>query len=276
MNISKENSIINFKKDLQIRGYYNFENFYSQNTQNEISVDNVFDQIYQKLKNSCRLIVGNNSIECIEVEYHPKFGWTLIGIHHSCEVRAYLGKLSFTALTGLAIGHMSYISGDGSIVGIGTVEIGKYTSIASGITLITSNINHPTNFLSTYNFYSNERLASIKKTLPLKSYATEITKLKKKTGIKIGSDVWIGRDVTVLNGVSIGDGAVVAAKSWVNRNIEPFAIYGGTPVKFIRYRFEPKIIKKIMKLKWWDWEYEKIVKNYKIFDKNIRDTEFDF
>jgi acetyltransferase-like isoleucine patch superfamily enzyme len=77
----------------------------------------------------------------------------------------------------------------------------------------------------------------------------------------IGNDVWISANVTILSGVTIGDGAVIANSSHVIKNVEPYSIVGGNPAKFIKYRFEPEQIAKLLEIKWWDWDDEKINEN---------------
>ena len=79
-----------------------------------------------------------------------------------------------------------------------------------------------------------------------------------KGGITIGNDVWIGRGVTILSGVTIGDGAVIGAQSVVAKNVLPYAIAVGNPVRHIKFRFTDDQIVDLLKIKWWDWEYEKI------------------
>lgn len=79
---------------------------------------------------------------------------------------------------------------------------------------------------------------------------------KQAGNIIIGDDVWIGGDVTIIRGVTIGDGAVIAAKSHVIRNVPPYSIVGGNPAKLIKYRFESEIIRKLLYLKWWNFSDE--------------------
>lgn len=79
-----------------------------------------------------------------------------------------------------------------------------------------------------------------------------------KGGIKIGNDVWVGRRALILPGVTIGDGAVVAAHATVVKNVPPYAIVGGTPAEIIRYRFPNEIIAKMLAIAWWNWDDEKI------------------
>ena len=70
--------------------------------------------------------------------------------------------------------------------------------------------------------------------------------------INIGNDVWIATDVKIMQGVTIGDGAVIAQESLVTKSVPPYAIVGGNPAKIIRYRFSPSEIEQLLELKWWD------------------------
>lgn len=76
--------------------------------------------------------------------------------------------------------------------------------------------------------------------------------------LTIGNDVWIERRALILPGTTIGDGAVVVAGSVASGNIPPYAIFEGNPAKFVRYRFEEKIVETLLKIRWWDWSDEKI------------------
>jgi acetyltransferase-like isoleucine patch superfamily enzyme len=71
--------------------------------------------------------------------------------------------------------------------------------------------------------------------------------------IVIGSDVWIGEGVNIMRGVTIGDGALIAARSVVTRDVPPYAIVGGVPAKVIKYRFEPEIVEELLRLSWWKY-----------------------
>jgi hypothetical protein len=72
----------------------------------------------------------------------------------------------------------------------------------------------------------------------------------------IGNDVWIGSDVLIARGITIGDGAVIAAGAVVTKDVAPYAMIGGTPARFIRYRFSPNIFESLLDIKWWDYSFK--------------------
>jgi acetyltransferase-like isoleucine patch superfamily enzyme len=78
--------------------------------------------------------------------------------------------------------------------------------------------------------------------------------------IEIGNDVWIGTRAIILDGVKIGDGAIVAANAVVTKDVPPYAIVGGVPAMVIRYRFSPEKIEQLLKLQWWSWPLNDIQK----------------
>lgn len=82
-----------------------------------------------------------------------------------------------------------------------------------------------------------------------------------KGNVEIGNDVWIGFRITILSGVKIADGAVVAACSVVTKDIGPYEIWGGNPARFIKKRFHENEIHRLLKIQWWNWDVEKIEKN---------------
>jgi len=81
---------------------------------------------------------------------------------------------------------------------------------------------------------------------------TEIVEHPQSNGeIIIGNDVWIASNVTIMSGIQIGDGAVIAANSMVVKDIAAYEIWGGNPAKKLKMRFSDEIIKSLLKLKWW-------------------------
>ena len=82
-----------------------------------------------------------------------------------------------------------------------------------------------------------------------------------KGNIIVGNDVWIGYGATLMEGVTVGDGAIIGAMAVVASDVPPYAIVIGNPAKILRYRFPPDRINEMLKLKWWDWQPEKIKEN---------------
>lgn len=129
--------------------------------------------------------------------------------------------------------------------------IGKFCSIACGTKFLFNCANHTLKSLSTYTFplfYEEWELE--------KSNIT--TAWNNKGDIVIGNDVWIGYETVIMAGVHIGDGAIIAARAVVTKDVPPYTIVGGTPAKEIRKRFDTEVIQQLLKLKWWDWSTNKI------------------
>ena len=79
-----------------------------------------------------------------------------------------------------------------------------------------------------------------------------------KGDIVIGNDVWIGYEAVIMAGVHIGNGAIIAARAVVTKDVPPYTIVGGIPAKPIRKRFTDDTVQKLETLKWWNWSFEKI------------------
>ena len=129
--------------------------------------------------------------------------------------------------------------------------IGKFCSIACGTKFLFNCANHTLKSLSTYTFplfYEEWELE--------KSNIT--TAWDNKGNIVIGNDVWIGYEAVIMAGVHIGDGAIIAARAVVTRDVPPYTIVGGTPAKEIRKRFDAEVIEQLLTQKWWDWSTDKI------------------
>jgi acetyltransferase-like isoleucine patch superfamily enzyme len=91
---------------------------------------------------------------------------------------------------------------------------------------------------------------------------------EKKFVVEIGNDVWLGNNILIMDGVKISDGAVIGAGAVVTKDVEPYTIVGGVPAKPIRKRYTDEQINKLLQIRWWDWDFNKIKENYKYF-KNI-------
>ena len=79
-----------------------------------------------------------------------------------------------------------------------------------------------------------------------------------KGDVVIGNDVWIGYEALILSGVRVGNGAVIAARSIVTRDVEPYSIVAGNPARHIRFRFDEAAVKALEEIAWWDWPMDKI------------------
>lgn len=129
--------------------------------------------------------------------------------------------------------------------------IGKFCSIACGTKFLFNCANHSLKSLSTYTFplfYEEWELE--------KSNIT--TAWDNKGDIVIGNDVWIGYEAVIMAGGHIGDGAIIAARAVVTKDVPPYTIVGGTPAKEIRKRFDAEVIQQLLMLKWWDWSTDEI------------------
>lgn len=81
----------------------------------------------------------------------------------------------------------------------------------------------------------------------------------------MGNDVWIGSRVMVVGGVTIGDGAVIAAGAVVTKDVPPYAVVGGAPAKVIKYRFSEDIVKFLEELEWWNLPESELKKHIELF-----------
>ena len=93
-----------------------------------------------------------------------------------------------------------------------------------------------------------------------------------KGNIVVGNDVWIADNVTIMSGITINDGAIIANNSHIVKDVEPYSLVGGNPAKIIKYRFNTNQIEQLLKIKWWDWDDSKINENIKLLcNENIDD-----
>ena len=131
------------------------------------------------------------------------------------------------------------------------LNIGKYCSIACGAKFMFTSGNHAMQSLSTYPF-----------PIFVEEWGLEWSDITNawdnKGDIVIGNDVWIGYESVFMQGVHIGDGAVIGTRAVVTKDIPPYTIVGGVPAKPIKKRFDDKTVEKLLELKWWDWSAEEI------------------
>lgn len=130
--------------------------------------------------------------------------------------------------------------------------IGKFCMIASDTIFIMNGGNHLSESISCFPFaiFGEDCQNAMKG----KSYPT-------KGDTIIENDVWIGFNVTIMPGVRVGNGAILAANSVITKDVGNYCIVGGNPAVLIRKRFPEEIINKLINLKWWDWEVDRITQN---------------
>ena len=133
--------------------------------------------------------------------------------------------------------------------------IGKFCMIASDVKFIMNGANHLSESISAYPFaiFGN----GWENAMEGKSYPN-------KGDLIIGNDVWIGYNATIMSGVTIGDGAIIATNATVTKDVTPYTIVGGNPAKEIRKRFDEDTIKKLLDMQWWNWDIARITKNVQL------------
>lgn len=145
--------------------------------------------------------------------------------------------------------------------------IGRYCMIASGVEFIMNGANHLSDAISTYPFaiFGNGWEGAMEgRTYPFKGDTV------------IGNDVWIGYRAAIMAGITVGDGAIIAAYSVVTKDVEPYSIVGGNPARLIRKRFSEAEISRLLAVRWWDWPPEKISRHLRaLTGKHIADLEAD-
>ena len=131
--------------------------------------------------------------------------------------------------------------------------IGKFCAIGKGVEFVMNGDNLRMNSVTTYSFNIMgggwEQFTPAMEDLPLKGDTV------------VGNDVWFGQNVTVMPGVHIGDGAIIAANSVVTKDIPPYCVAGGNPCIVRKKRFDDDLIEYLLALKWWDWDADKIFRN---------------
>ncbi|WP_369759653.1 Vat family streptogramin A O-acetyltransferase [Thiomicrorhabdus sp. Kp2] len=131
--------------------------------------------------------------------------------------------------------------------------IGKFCAIAKDVKFIMNGANHKISGFSTYPFqiFGN----GWEKVMPKEG------DLPHKGDTEIGNDVWIGYEATIMPGIKIGNGAIIASKSVVVSDVPSYCVVGGNPAKVIKYRFDESTINELLEIAWWDWSEEKITEN---------------
>jgi chloramphenicol O-acetyltransferase type B len=146
----------------------------------------------------------------------------------------------------ITVGRFSYGAEKATIKEWGegaALQVGSFCSIADGLSIFLGG-NHRSDWASTFPFghIFRDQLGG-----------QDIVGHPRSRGdVIIGNDVWIGANVTLVSGIKIGDGAVIAATATVTRSVGNYEIWGGNPACLIRTRFAPDITARLLALRWWD------------------------
>ena len=136
------------------------------------------------------------------------------------------------------------------------LTIGKFCQIGQDTTFMLSDANHQMSGFSTFPFFV---FGKHNKAAP--DWGKYEPDLLNKGDNIVGNDVWFGQESMVMPGIQIGDGAIIAARAVVTKDVPPYTIVGGNPAKIIRKRFSDDVISQLLKIRWWNWDFDKISRN---------------
>jgi virginiamycin A acetyltransferase len=134
------------------------------------------------------------------------------------------------------------------------LRIGRYCALATGTRFIMAGADHPMVGVSTFPFaiFGGDWTES---TLDI------VMNVESRGDTTVGNDVWTGYNTTVMPGVTIGDGAIIASGAVVTADVPPYTIVGGNPAKPIRKRFSDEEIDLLLRAAWWDWPVELVTEH---------------
>lgn len=198
---------------------------------------------YKLLCKIVRMLKGNKSPS----KYIMKISFKKYGYRHD------LARYYFFKYRGTIVGRYTY--GFEYILSDHVKYIGSFCSIANGITVVPN--DHRMDWITTSPIVALKEF-SFRNDDIMESYCDP-----KSREITIGNDVWIGSNSIIFEGVHIGDGAVIAAGSIIRKDVPPYAVVGGVD-KILKYRFSDDVIKKLLAIKWWNWDYTKIAANIEL------------
>jgi acetyltransferase-like isoleucine patch superfamily enzyme len=157
-------------------------------------------------------------------------------------------------LSGNTLCHMGSFSYSWSALSTKMI-IGRYCSVAGKFQIM--GVQHPTTLFSTSPVTYNRGFVIFKKALEDKCNDTYVAigEIQTGGGCIIGNDVWIGANVTVKQGISVGDGSILAANATVAKDVPAYAVVGGNPARLLKYRFADNIIERLLQLKWWEYNF---------------------
>ena len=128
--------------------------------------------------------------------------------------------------------------------------IGRYCALGTGTRFIMNGANHRMDGPSTFPFPTMGGAWA--------GHFDLITDLPGRGDTVVGNDVWFGHGATVMPGVRIGHGAIVAAGAVVTRDVPDYGIVGGNPARLLRTRYDAEDVDRLLAAAWWDWPVEQV------------------
>lgn len=174
---------------------------------------------------------------------------------HDCELGRYTEIAAGARLVDTTLGDYSYVMERSDITG---TTIGKFTNIASDVRINPG--NHPMDWVSQHHFLYRQRLYGMGE-----EDNRAFFEWRKRQRVTIGHDCWIAHRAILLPGVTIGNGAVVAAGAVVTKDVSPYTVAAGVPAQPVKKRFPLHIWQAIEKTAWWDWDHETLKERLKDF-----------
>jgi virginiamycin A acetyltransferase len=213
--------------------------------------------LLRRIKNRIYLLVKkwqlNQSYRDVNASVHPSVMLERVELHGKVTIEEKC-KIHQAVLSGpIHIGRYTSLWGPNIqvLAHNNPITIGNFCSIARDVTI--QEYFHDHSKLTTYFIGRNVFGQPIEH------------EVVSKGPISIGHDVWIGTGVQVMSGVTVGNGAVIAANSTVTKDVPPYAIVAGAPAKVIKFRFEQEKIDLVEKMKWWDWAEDELREQQSIF-----------
>ena len=174
----------------------------------------------------------------------------------NCRLGPYTELGDHCVLEETELGAYSYCFGSNDII---YAEIGKFASLATGVRI--NPVQHPHRI----------RAASHHFTYRCSHYGfgpddDSLIAWRRENRVTVGNDVWMGHNAIVMGGVSIGDGAVIAAGAVVTHDVAPYEIVGGVPAVHIGWRYDEYTVAAMLRIKWWNWSHEELAARVRDFD----------
>lgn len=166
----------------------------------------------------------------------------------------------------VSLGRFSILREGVFVVGASPISIGAFTDIGVGSQIVTHQEHMP--FLPSTFIFGDVLGMEWSRGCGLQGLDAEKREVDPRP-IRIGNDVSVGERSTIVGGVTLGDGCVIRAQSFVNRDCEPFGVYEGVPARFVGWRFPEAIRRQIAALAWWDWPLDQIQRNATFFAEDF-------